>query len=108
LLFLNICSDKNISTITFLINNEKKKSSFFFSDQDLLSAAAWYQEGLPEYICEEYLNRNDQLIGSFIIRYNYNSLNQTFILSIKTKKASIEHFFIQRTIDRSGYQIQVC
>jgi len=108
LLFLNICSDKNISTITFLINNEKKKSSFFFSDQDLLSAAAWYQEGLPENICEEYLIRNDQPIGSFLIRCNYNHSNQPFILSIKTNRTSIEHFSIQQRMNNDGYQIQVC
>jgi hypothetical protein len=80
----------------------------FSSDQDLLSAAAWYQEGLPKYICEEYLNRNDLPIGSFIIRCNYNLSYQPFILSIKTKKTSIEHFFIQQTINKDGYQIQVC
>ncbi|CAF1249607.1 unnamed protein product [Rotaria sp. Silwood1] len=33
------------------------------NDEDLLSTAAWYQESLSEYICN-----NNQLIGSFIIR----------------------------------------
>jgi len=80
---------------------------FFFSssDQDLLSAAAWYQEGLPEDICEEYLN--NQPIGSFIIRCSYIHSLQPFILSVKTTKTSIKHFFIQQTIDNDGYQIQV-
>jgi hypothetical protein len=81
---------------------------FSSSDQDLLSAAAWYQEGLTENICEEYLSRNEQPIGLFIIRCNYNRLNHPFILSIKTSRISIEHFFIQRTSDNHGYQIQVC
>jgi len=76
------------------------------NDQDLLSAAAWYQEGLPQNICEEYLNNNDQPIGSFIIRCNYNHSNLPFILSIKTHKTSIEHFFIQQKFNNNGYQIQ--
>ncbi len=88
--------------MTFLIYMEK--FLFFSSDQDLLSAAAWYQEGLPEDICEEYLNNNNQPIGSFIIRCSYIPSPQTFILSLKTTKTSIKHFFIQ---DNDGYQIQV-
>ncbi|CAF4748927.1 unnamed protein product [Rotaria sp. Silwood1] len=75
-------------------------------DQDLLSAAAWYQEGLPEYICEEYLNNNNQLIGSFIIRCNYQCSNNPYILSIKTNKNLIEHFFIQQTIENNTYCIK--
>ena len=67
--------------------------------------AAWYQEGLPECICEEYLN--NQPIGSFIIRCSYISSHQPFILSIKTSQTSIEHFPIQRTINNDGYQLQV-
>ncbi|CAF1378199.1 unnamed protein product [Rotaria sordida] len=74
-------------------------------DQDLLSAAAWYQEGLPEYICEEYLN-NNQPIGSFIIRCNYNCSNYPYILSIKTTRTSIEHFLIQQTINNNTYRIK--
>ncbi|CAF4620068.1 unnamed protein product, partial [Rotaria sp. Silwood2] len=75
-------------------------------DQDLLSAAAWYQEGLPEYICEEYLNNNNQPIGSFIIRCNYNRSDYPYMLSIKTNKTSIEHFFIQQIINNNTYRIK--
>lgn len=79
-----------------------------FSDQDLLSAAAWYQEGLTETICVEYLLRTEQSIGSFLIRRNYDHWNHPFILSVKTNPTSIEHYIIQRTMHDDAYQIQVC
>lgn len=79
-----------------------------FSDQDLLSAAAWYQEGLSEDICVEYLNHLDKPIGSFIIRRNYRRLDYPYTLSIKTTQTSIEHFFIEQISDKHAYQIQVC
>ncbi|UJR32064.1 hypothetical protein I4U23_019532 [Adineta vaga] len=75
-------------------------------DQDLLSVAAWYQEGLPTDVCEEHLNHNDQPIGSFIIRCNYNLSRFPFVLSIKTKQTSIEHFLIEKTLNHNGYRIE--
>jgi hypothetical protein len=78
------------------------------SDEELLTAAAWYQEGLPRHICEEYLNDNTKPIGSFIIRRSYTYSKYPFVISIKTKFSSIEHFLIERTIDNDGYRLQVC
>jgi hypothetical protein len=78
------------------------------NDQELLSAAAWYQEGLPRHICEEYLNNISQPIGSFIIRHSYTHPEYPFVLSIKTKLSIVEHFLIKRTIDNDGYRLQVC
>jgi len=78
------------------------------NDQELLSAAAWYQQGLPRHICEEYLNDNNQPIGSFIIRNSYTHREYPFVMSIKTNLSLVEHFLIQRTIDNDGYRFQVC
>ena len=78
------------------------------NDQELLSAAAWYQEGLPRHICEEYLIDQNQPIGSFIIRHSYTHPEYPFVLSIKTKSSFVEHFLIERTIDNHGYRLQVC
>ncbi|CAF3529085.1 unnamed protein product [Rotaria socialis] len=75
-------------------------------DQNILSAAAWYQEGLSEDICVEYLNYDEKSIGSFFIRCNYNHSDSPYILSIKTTRTSIEHFFIQQTFDNHTYRIQ--
>ena len=78
------------------------------NDEELLSAAAWYQEGLPRHICEEYLNHNNKPIGSFIIRHSYTHPEYPFVLSIKTNLSTIEHFLIERTINNDGYRLQVC
>jgi hypothetical protein len=94
--------------LNYIFNQYCKKKFSFVSDQDLLSAAAWYQEGLPQCICEEYLNNNDKPIGSFIIRCSYNPLDYPFILSIKINQTSTEHFSIQRTINNNAYRIKVC
>ncbi|CAF1533937.1 unnamed protein product [Rotaria sp. Silwood1] len=76
------------------------------NDQDLLTAAAWYQEGLPRHICEEYLNDNTKPIGSFIIRHSYTYVEYPFVISIKTNLSSIEHYLIERTIDNDGYRLK--
>ena len=78
------------------------------SDQELLSAAAWYQEGLPRHICEEFLNDNTKPIGSFIIRHSYTYSEYPFVISIKAKLSSVEHFLIERTTNNDGYRLQVC
>jgi hypothetical protein len=78
------------------------------NDQELLSAAAWYQQGLPRHICEEYLNDNNEPIGSFIIRNSYTHREYPFVMSIKTNLSLVEHFLIERTIDNDGYRFQVC
>lgn len=77
------------------------------SDQELLSAAAWYQPGLSRSICEEYLIHNDKPIGSFIIRHSYTYPEYPFVISIKTKVSFIEHFLIEQTIDNDSYRLQV-
>lgn len=69
--------------------------------------AAWYQEGLPADVCEEYLKHDDQPIGSFIIRCNYILARCPFVLSIKTTRSSIEHFPVRCTGGNRGYRIQV-
>lgn len=80
------------------------------NDDELLFAAPWYQEGLPRYICEEYLKSNHHAIGSFIIRQSYTHREYPFVLSIKTNRSLIEHFLIERTNDYhyQGYRLQVC
>jgi hypothetical protein len=78
------------------------------NDEELLAAAAWYQEGLPRHICEEYLNDTNQSIGSFIIRHSYTHPEYPFVISIKTNLSFVEHFLIERTIDNDGYRLQVC
>lgn len=77
--------------------------SFSFSDQDLLSAAAWYQEGLPRHICEEYLTEAQQPIGAFLLRRSYTYPQCPFVLSIRTRISLVEHFLIER-IDHDDYQ----
>lgn len=77
------------------------------SDHELLSAAAWYQEGLPRHICEDYLYDQTKPIGSFIIRRSYNYPEHPFVLSIKTNVSLVEHFLIEQTIYNNGYQLQV-
>jgi hypothetical protein len=78
------------------------------NDEELLSAAPWYQQGLSRDICEEYLNDNNKPIGSFIIRHSYTYPKYPFVISIKTKLSLVEHFLIERTIDNNGYRFQVC
>lgn len=78
------------------------------NDEELLTAAAWYQEGLPRNICEEYLYDNMKPIGSFIIRRSYTYSQYPFVLSVKTRRSSIEHFFIERTNYNNGYHLKVC
>jgi hypothetical protein len=78
------------------------------NDEELLTAAAWYQEGLPRHICEEYLNDNNKPIGSFLIRHSYTYPAFPFVISIKTKLSTVEHFLIERTIDNDSYRLQVC
>ncbi|CAF3211672.1 unnamed protein product, partial [Rotaria sp. Silwood2] len=75
-------------------------------EQELLTAAAWYQEGLPRHICEEYLNDNTKPIGSFIIRHSYTYAEYPFVISIKTNISSIEHYLIEQTIDNNGYRLK--
>jgi len=77
------------------------------NDAELLSAAAWYQQGLPRHICEEYLNNNNKPIGSFIIRHSYTHPEYPFVISIKINLSTVEHFLIERTIDNDGYRLQV-
>ncbi|CAF0779075.1 unnamed protein product [Adineta steineri] len=76
------------------------------NDKELLSAAAWYQEGLPRHICEEYLNDNNKSIGSFIIRHSYTYPQYPFVLSIKTNLSKVEHFLIEQTFNNDGYRLQ--
>ncbi|UJR14685.1 hypothetical protein I4U23_001678 [Adineta vaga] len=76
------------------------------NDDELLSAAAWYQEGLPRSICEEYLNDQRKPIGSFLIRHSYTYRQYPFVLSLKTTSSSIEHFLIESTINHDGYRLQ--
>ncbi|CAF0745377.1 unnamed protein product [Adineta ricciae] len=76
------------------------------NDEELLSLAAWYQEGLPRDICEEYLNNDQKPIGSFLIRHSYTYRQHPFVLSLKTTSSSVEHFLIERTINHDGYRLQ--
>ena len=76
----------------------------FFSEQELLSAAAWYQEGLPRPICEEYLMSNDQPTGAFMIRRSYAEHRSPFVLSMKTSERSVDHFPIDKCL---GYRLRV-
>ncbi|CAF1099109.1 unnamed protein product [Rotaria sordida] len=85
---------------------DEPEQIYINNDQELLTAAAWYQEGLPRHICEEYLNDNTKPIGSFIIRHSYTYLEYPFVISIKTNLSSIEHYLIERTIDNNGYRLK--
>lgn len=78
------------------------------SDEELLSAAAWYQEGLPRQICEEYLSEDHQSIGSFILRQSSSYPRCPFVLSVRTRLSLVEHFLIERTDDHRAYRLQVC
>ena len=91
-----------------IISMSVDEPSSIHDDQELLSAAAWYQEGLPRHICEEYLLDINQPIGSFIIRHSHTHPEYRFVLSVKTKSSFIEHFLLERTIDHDGYRLQVC
>ena len=77
------------------------------NDQELLSAAAWYQEGLPRHICEEYLSTTNQPIGSFIIRHSYTHREYPYVLSVKTQSSLVEHFLIEGTNNHRDYRLQV-
>ncbi|CAF1009016.1 unnamed protein product [Adineta ricciae] len=99
-------SSDSHSIVSMSVDDTSKPILHHSGDHDLLSVAAWYQEGLPAEICEEYLNQNDQPIGSFIIRCNYVRPQYPFILSIKTRNTSIEHFPIKKTTNNAGYQIE--
>ena len=77
-------------------------------DEELLSAAAWYQEGLPRQICEEYLSGDQQSIGSFILRRSSSYPRCPFVLSVRTRLSLVEHFLIERTDDHRAYRLQVC
>lgn len=79
----------------------------FPNDQELLSAASWYQEGIPRHISEEYLLEQSQPIGSFLIRHSYTHPEYPFVLSVKTQISFVEHFLIEGTIDHHGYRLQV-
>jgi len=102
-----IHSDRQ-SIISMSVDEPEQIQNSINDDKELLSAAAWYQEGLPRHICEEYLLDNNQSIGSFIIRHSYTHPEYPFVLSIKTKLSLVEHFLIERTIDNDGYRLQVC
>jgi hypothetical protein len=102
-----IHSDRQ-SIISMSVDEPERIQNSINDDKELLSAAAWYQEGLPRHICEEYLLDNNQSIGSFIIRHSYTHPEYPFVLSIKTKLSLVEHFLIERTIDNDGYRLQVC
>ena len=80
-----------------------------FSDDELLSAAAWYQEGLPRDVCEEFLIDSQRPIGAFLLRRSYSHRQCPFVLSIRTRLATVEHFLIERLNDqREIYRLQVC
>lgn len=83
-------------------------TQIYNNDQEILLAAAWYQEGLPRHICEEYLIDNKKPVGSFIIRRSYTYPQYPFVISIKTKLSSVEHFLIERTFYNDSYRLQVC
>ena len=84
-------------------------SFLFFRDDDLLSAAAWYQEGLPRQICEEFLMEINQPIGAFLLRRSYSHRRCPFVLSIRTRLSTVEHFLIEQFNDQhETYRLQVC
>lgn len=100
-------SSDNQSIISMSVDQPSSTQYSIPNDQELLSAASWYQEGLPRHICEEYLHDQSQPIGSFFIRHSYTHPEYPFVLSVKTETSLVEHFLIEGTIDHHGYRLQV-
>lgn len=97
-------SSDNQSIISMSVDSPESPIS---NDQELLSAAAWYQEGLPRHICEEYLYTTHQPIGAFIIRHSYTHPEYPYVLSVKTQSTLVEHFLIEGTNNHRHYRLQV-
>ncbi|CAF0983963.1 unnamed protein product [Rotaria magnacalcarata] len=96
------------STISMSVDDPEQinRQTHVNNDEELLAAAAWYQEGLPRNICEEYLNDHMKPIGTFIIRRSYTFREYPFVLSVKTKLSSVEHYLIERTVHNHGYRLK--
>ena len=102
---LNLSSDCQ-SIISMSVDEPER--IHLHTDKDLLSAAAWYQAGLPRHICEEYLTDDKQPIGSFILRHSFTQPEYPYVLSIKTKSSFVEHVLIERIHNNhNAYRLQV-
>lgn len=74
------------------------------SEQQILSAAPWYQEGLSISICEDYLLDEDQPEGAFIIHRSFHQDRWILVLSVKTNEKTVFHYPIEKQL---GYRLKV-